>query len=71
MPNTIRGGGVSRKISKIEDRKRLKSIIEEIEMPAGMAVIIRTAGSDRTKAELKKDFSYLHNLWDTIREKNY
>ena len=53
MPNTIRGGGVSRKISKIEDRKRLKSIIEEIEMPAGMAVIVRTAGSDRTKAELK------------------
>ena len=47
----------------------LKSIIEEIEMPAGMAVIIRTAGSDRTKAELKKDFSYLQNLWDTIREK--
>ena len=69
MPNTITGGGVSRKISKIEDRKRLKSIIEEIEMPAGMAVIIRTAGSDRTKAELKKDFSYLQNLWDTIREK--
>ena len=69
MPNTIRGGGVSRKISKIEDRKRLKSIIEEIEMPAGMAVIIRTAGSDRTKAELKKDFYYLQNLWDTIREK--
>ena len=69
MPNTIRGGGVSRKISKIEDRKRLKSIIEEIEMPAGMAVIIRTAGSDRTKAELKKDFSYLQNLWNTIREK--
>ncbi len=69
MPNTIRGGGVSRKISKIEDRKRLKSIIEQIEMPAGMAIIIRTAGSDRTKAELKKDFSYLQNLWDTIREK--
>ncbi len=69
MPNTIRGGGVSRKINKIEDRKRLKSIIEEIEMPAGMAVIIRTAGSDRTKAELKKDFSYLQNLWNTIREK--
>jgi len=69
MPNTIRGGGVSRKISKIEDRKRLKSIIDEIKMPDGMAVIIRTAGSDRTKAELKKDFSYLQNLWDTIREK--
>ena len=69
MPNTIKGGGVSRKISKIEDRKRLKSIIEEMKMPEGMAVIIRTAGSDRTKAELKKDFTYLQNLWDTIREK--
>jgi ribonuclease E len=69
MPNTIRGGGVSRKISKIEDRKRLKSIIEDIKMPEGMAVIIRTAGSDRTKIELKKDFSYLQNLWNTIREK--
>ena len=69
MPNTIRGGGVSRKISNLEDRKRLKSIIDEMKMPEGMAVIIRTAGSDRTKAELKKDFSYLQNLWDTIREK--
>ncbi len=69
MPNTIKGGGVSRKINKIEDRKRLKSIIEEMKMPEGMAVIIRTAGSDRTKAELKKDFTYLQNLWDTIREK--
>ena len=69
MPNTIKGGGVSRKISKIEDRKRLKSIIEEMKMPEGMAVIIRTAGSDRTKAELKKDFTYLQNLWDSIREK--
>ena len=69
MPNTIRGGGVSRKISKIEDRKRLKSIIESMEMPEGMAVIIRTAGSDRTKAELKKDSAYLQNLWNIIREK--
>jgi len=69
MPNTIRGGGVSRKISKIEDRKRLKSIIESMEMPEGMAVIIRTAGSDRTKAELKKDSTYLQNLWNIIREK--
>ncbi len=69
MPNTIRGGGVSRKISNLEDRKRLKSIIDEMKMPEGMAVIIRTAGSDRTKSELKKDFSYLQNLWDTIREK--
>jgi len=69
MPNTIKGGGVSRKISKIEDRKRLKSIIEEMKMPEGMAVIIRTAGSDRTKAELKKDFTYLQNSWDSIREK--
>ncbi len=69
MPNTIRGGGVSRKISKIEDRKRLKSIIDDIKMPEGMAIIIRTAGSDRTKVELKKDFSYLQTLWNTIREK--
>ncbi len=69
MPNTIRGGGVSRKISKIEDRKRLKSIIESMEMPEGMAVIIRTAGSDRTRAELKKDFVYLQSLWNIIREK--
>ena len=69
MPNTLRGGGVSRKISKIEDRKRLKLIIEDIKMPEGMAIIIRTAGSDRTKVELKKDFSYLQNLWNTIREK--
>ena len=69
MPNTIRGGGVSRKINKIEDRKRLKSIIESMKMPEGMAVIIRTAGSDRTKAELKKDFVYLQNLWNIIREK--
>ena len=66
MPNTIRGGGVSRKISKIDDRKRLKSIIESMEMPEGMAVIIRTAGSDRTKAELKKDSAYLQNLWNII-----
>ena len=69
MPNTIRGGGVSRKISNVEDRKRLKSIIDEMKMPEGMAVIIRTAGSDRTKLELKKDFSYLQNLWNDIREK--
>ena len=69
MPNTIRGGGVSRKISKIEDRKRLKSIIEDIKMPEGMAIIVRTAGSDRTKIELKKDFNYLQTLWNTIREK--
>ena len=69
MPNTIRGGGVSRKINKIEDRKRLKSIIDDMKMPDGMAVIIRTAGSDRNKLELKRDFNYLQNLWNIIRER--
>ena len=69
MPNTIRRGGVSRKITKTEDRNRLKKIIEEIKMPEGMAVIIRTAGSERTKAELKRDLNYLQKLWNEIREK--
>ena len=69
MPNTVRGGGVSRKIEKIEDRRRLKNIIDEMKMPEGMAIIIRTAGSDRTKNELNKDFDYLQNLWNVIRDK--
>ncbi len=69
MPNTVRRGGVSRKITKIEDRNRLKKIIEEIKMPEGMAVIIRTAGSERTKTELKRDLNYLQKLWNEIREK--
>src|SRR5262249_14702486 len=68
MPNTDRGGGVSRKITNAGDRKRLKSIIEDLEVPTGMAVIVRTAGSERSKPEVKRDFEYLLRLWDEIRE---
>lgn len=68
MPNTSRGGGVSRKITNVNDRKRLKKIVEELELPDGMAVIVRTAGSERSKAEIKRDFDYLIKLWDDIRE---
>ena len=69
MPNTARGGGVSRKITNIADRKRLKQIVEGLELPEGMAVIVRTAGSQRTKTEIKRDYEYLLRLWDQIREK--
>jgi ribonuclease E len=68
MPNTARGGGISRKITNAKDRKRLKSILAELEIPGGMAVIVRTAGAERTKAEIKRDFDYLMRLWDRIRE---
>jgi len=68
MPNTGRGGGISRKISNARDRKRLKSIVDDLGIPDGMAVIVRTAGSERTKAELKRDFEYLMRLWNEIRE---
>ncbi len=68
MPNTARGGGVSRKITSAVDRKRLKSIVNELEIPDGMAVIIRTAGSERTKPEIKRDYEYLLRLWDSVRE---
>jgi ribonuclease E len=68
MPNTARGGGVSRKITNPADRKRLKQIIEEMNLPEGMAVIVRTAGSERSKVELKRDCEYLVRLWDEIRE---
>lgn len=67
MPNTGRGGGISRKINNAGDRKRLKSIVDDLGIPDGMAVIVRTAGSERTKAELKRDFEYLIRLWDQIR----
>ncbi|MGE4013914.1 MAG: Rne/Rng family ribonuclease, partial [Alphaproteobacteria bacterium] len=69
MPNTPRGGGVSRKITSQQDRKRLKSLIEDLEIPDGMAVIVRTAGMERTKAEIKRDYEYLVKLWDDIRER--
>jgi len=68
MPNTARGGGVSRKITNAKDRKRLKSMIDELELPEGMGLIVRTAGSERTKAEIKRDCDYLIRLWDSIRE---
>lgn len=68
MPNTSRGGGISRKITAATDRKRLKKILIELEIPQGMAVIVRTAGAGRSKAEIKRDFEYLVRLWTSIRE---
>jgi len=68
MPNTGRGGGISRKITNAGDRKRLKSILEEFDIPDGMAVIVRTAGSERNKTELRRDYEYLVRLWDEIRQ---
>jgi ribonuclease E len=68
MPNTPRGGGISRKISNGSDRKRLKSVMSELEVPQGMGVIVRTAGAKRTKAEIKRDYEYLSRLWGEIRE---
>ena len=67
MPNTHHGGGVSRKISNPVDRKKLKTIIGGLDIPKGMAVIVRTAGSKRTKAEISRDFTYLSRQWDEIR----
>lgn len=67
MPNTARGGGISRKINNMRDRKRLKKVLDDLGIPDGMAVIVRTAGSERTKAEIKRDAEYLLRLWDTIR----
>jgi ribonuclease E len=68
MPNTARGGGISRKITSAADRKRLKDIAQELEVPEGMGVILRTAGANRTKAEVKRDFEYLMRLWETVRD---
>ncbi|MGA8612147.1 MAG: Rne/Rng family ribonuclease [Xanthobacteraceae bacterium] len=68
MPNTARGGGISRKITSGEDRSRLKEIAQELEVPEGMGVILRTAGASRTKTEIKRDFEYLLRLWETVRD---
>ena len=68
MPNTARGGGISRKITSAEDRARLKEIAAELEVPEGMGVIVRTAGASRTKNEIKRDFEYLLRLWETVRD---
>ena len=68
MPNTGRGGGVSRKITSLGDRRRLKEILEDLGIPEGMGVIVRTAGSERSKAEIKRDYEYLMRLWSEIRD---
>jgi len=68
MPNTAHGGGISRKISSAADRKRLKSIMTDLKLPPTMGCIVRTAGLQRTKVEIKRDFDYLARLWDGIRE---
>lgn len=68
MPNSSHGGGISRKISSVADRKRLKSIVAELDLPRTMGCIVRTAGLSRTKPEIKRDFDYLARLWDEIRE---
>ncbi|MDB5396302.1 MAG: ribonuclease [Rhodospirillales bacterium] len=67
MPNTSRGGGVSRKIANPADRKRMKELISDLEVPDGMSVILRTAGVERSKAEIKRDLEYLLRLWENIR----
>jgi ribonuclease E len=68
MPNTARGGGISRKITSSEDRARLKEAAAELEVPEGMGVILRTAGASRTKVEIKRDFEYLLRMWETVRD---
>tara|TARA_B100000678_G_scaffold291565_1_gene309278 strand:+ start:723 stop:3143 length:2421 start_codon:yes stop_codon:yes gene_type:complete len=68
MPNTPRGGGISRKITNAADRKRLKKIVSELNVPDGMGLIVRTAGAKRTKSEIKRDFEYLIRLWSKMRE---
>src|SRR5581483_4813619 len=68
MPNTDRGGGISRKITSATDRKRLRSIVQSLEVPKGMGLIVRTAGAKRTKAEIKRDYDYLVRAWEVIRD---
>ena len=71
MPNTARGGGISRKITNIADRKKLKDIASDLEVPQGAGLIIRTAGSQRTRTEIKRDYEYLMRLWEQIRERTF
>ncbi|HEX6859223.1 MAG TPA: Rne/Rng family ribonuclease [Caulobacteraceae bacterium] len=68
MPNTARGGGISRKITTATDRKRIKSVVQSLDVPQGMGLIVRTAGAKRTKAEIKRDYEYLLRLWENIRD---
>ena len=68
MPNTDRGGGISRKITATADRKRLRTIVQDLDVPKGMGLIVRTAGAKRTKAEIKRDYEYLSRAWGNIRD---
>jgi ribonuclease E len=68
MPNTDRGGGISRKITSATDRKRLRGVVQSLEVPKGMGLIVRTAGAKRTKAEIKRDYDYLVRAWENIRD---
>ena len=68
MPNTARGGGISRKITDSGDRRRLKEVAKDIEVPQGMGLIVRTAGAQRTKTEIKRDYDYLLRLWESVRD---
>ena len=68
MPNTARGGGISRKITDAGDRRRLKEVAKEVEVPQGMGLIVRTAGAQRTRPEIKRDFDYLMRLWESVRD---
>ncbi|HUE45017.1 MAG TPA: Rne/Rng family ribonuclease, partial [Aestuariivirgaceae bacterium] len=68
MPNTARGGGISRKITDMSDRKRLKELVREIEVPEGMGLIVRPAGAQRTKTEIKRDYDYLLRVWENVRD---
>ncbi|MFT4075586.1 MAG: Rne/Rng family ribonuclease [Asticcacaulis sp.] len=71
MPNTARGGGISRKITNSSDRKRLKTLVQSLDVPHGMGLIVRTAGAKRTKLEIKRDYDYLLRVWETIRETTF
>jgi ribonuclease E len=68
MPNTARGGGISRKIVDGTDRRRLKSVVGELEVPKGMGLIVRTAGAERSRAEIKRDYEYLLRVWENVRD---
>ena len=68
MPNTARGGGISRKITDAGDRRRLKEVARDVEVPHGMGLIVRTAGAQRTRPEIKRDFDYLMRLWENVRD---
>ena len=68
MPNTARGGGISRKITSAQDRSRLKEVVQDLDVPEGMGIILRTAGASRTKPEIGRDFEYLIRMWETVRD---